>query len=1261
MKMFDVSQDYDRKNFEDFLYDFLPDDFEGETEDVYFDFKNIEEGVHLGSCGSLDLDIFEFRTKSTKDPRVTLTKEVVSCMKKYAYKPNALVSFYSSESHSWRLSLITTDYSKENGRLKTEHSNPRRFSFKLGKDCKAHTPEQMLFEKGKIRERTENGKTLSAIEDLKSRFALEVVSKQFFDEYKVFYEDFVQFITGNRYVKSSGKYERKSVSKENSKIFSQFKKLANDDYELACKYVRDYVKKFMGRLVFLQFLQKKGWLCVAKDAKWGDGNKNFLLDLFSASKYQGDFLEKVLEPLFFGMLNTDVEDRKNLFKAKNWDISLLDDFKQIPYLNGGLFESDSLDEIKIGFPKELFSNPAKADTERTFNDKKDYTKEPYPFTDSCGLLDFFARYNFTIDETDPADMEIGVEPEMLGKIFENLLEDNKDKGAFYTPKEIVQYMCRESLIAYLANSVIEPVEMTDSNRVVSTSSTTVAEQKIRNFVLHHDAASFTDAEKSALLAHLRAVKVCDPAVGSGAFPMGMLNELFACRVALGENEDAAEIKKQIVRENIYGVDIEKGAVDIARLRFWLAIIVDEKEPIPLPNLDYKIMQGNSLLESFEGEDLSSLTKANGALFDSEEIISQLTKAIDGFYVPSDHIAKAKIRRQISEKVLQLLKERQLPPATIKKLEKIDLHENSCFFLWHTWFGDVFGNSYDVNSPEIDVLNAEIKAINAQIAALNKSYKKGLREIVGRLINLSNFQAEEIEQELKAIKIELEKMYGHISQSIIEAESAKNALFESLNGKIEILNNELKELDKVLPKKYTFDGGFDIVIGNPPYIKEYTNKAAFDGFRENSPYYMGKMDLWYGFACHGIDLLKNRGHLCFIAQNNWTTSSGAKLMRNKVISDSKIKQLLDFNTYMVFENAEIQTMVMLFERNAKEDNYSFDYRTLLADANKADMLNLLEKKQTEKTKYLEPKIDRSALKNKLLTFSDNDDIFDKLASGKLFLQANEATNGIHTHHDCVNNKIHREFPDLPVGKAIFVLTQTEKDALNLSENEMCLIKPFYTSDEISRYYTNPKNKNWIIYTASEFKNENSMDSYPNLKAHLDCVKKAITSDNAPYGLHRAREEHFFKGAKIVSLRKCVDKPCFSYSEFDCYVPAMYYVIQTSRWNLKYLTGVLNSTLVAFWLRHKGKMQGENYQVDKEPLMGIPLPANPTVTQQKQIADLVDKILAAKTHSTTTPADTSTLERKIDLLVYHLYGLTFNEAKMIDESLTEEEFNAVLGMQ
>ena len=408
--------------------------------------------------------------------------------------------------------------------------------------------------------------------------------------------------------------------------------------------------------------------------------------------------------------------------------------------------------------------------------------------------------------------------------------------------------------------------------------------------------------------------------------------------------------------------------------------------------------------------------------------------------------------------------------------------------------------------------------------------------------------------------------------------------------------------------------------------------------------MGKMDLWYGFACHGLDLLCNKGHLCFIAQNNWTTSAGAKLLRKKVLETAKIKQLLDFNTYMVFENASIQTMIMLFQNDPSESDYKFDYRNLATDSIKENMLELLIKQKSSKTKYLEPHISRENLKDRLLTFSENDVIFDKILKGKVFLDEKEATNGIHTHHDCVNKKINNEFPDLPIGKGIFVLTQAELDSLNLDEKELKLIKPYYSSEQISQYYTNKKNNLWIIYTDSTYKNTKLMNDYPIIKDHLDSVKKAITSDNKPYGLHRAREERFFTGEKIISQRKCVEKPIFSYNNFDCYVPAMYYVIQTKRWNMKFLTGILNSKLIAFWLRNKGKMQGGNYQVDKEPLLSIPL-LEPTFidhNNEQEIIHLVDTILEKK----ASQEDTKNLEAQIDSKVYELYGLTEGEIKIIE---------------
>lgn len=231
--------------------------------------------------------------------------------------------------------------------------------------------------------------------------------------------------------------------------------------------------------------------------------------------------------------------------------------------------------------------------------------------------------------------------------------------------------------------------------------------------------------------------------------------------------------------------------------------------------------------------------------------------------------------------------------------------------------------------------------------------------------------------------------------------------------------------------------------------------------------MGKMDLWYGFACHGIDLLCQSGHLCFIAQNNWTTSAGAKKMRNKIVEDARVRQMLDFNTYMVFENADIQTMIMLFEKNQTTDNFEIDYHILMEGATKEDMLALLNK-QIHRTIYRTQKFSRSKYANNLFTFSDNELIFDKISENKTYLQNDEATNGIHTHHNCVNNKIHRQFPDLEVGKGIFVLSSEEKESLNLTTGEESLIKPFFSSDEIFRFYTSNKNKSWIIYTDSQYK-------------------------------------------------------------------------------------------------------------------------------------------------------------------------------------------------
>lgn len=601
-----------------------------------------DNGYYLGNIDTTDsyrigLFYYNITKGSVANRRVGLRNLVKSFINPTWGEFDAALVVFDSGDH-WRLSFICD--------IKGEATSPKRYTYVFGSDDLLYrTPiERFYFLKKKG----------ISFENLRTAFSVEALSDEFFDKYREQYADFIQYVTGKRFVKVGSKWEEKVLGEPNAALTQAF-----DHNE---KKIRDYVKKMMGRITFLHFLQRKGWMC---------GDLNYMQNLFENSAYKDDYLDSVLEPLFFGILNTKPAEREALFTDYSWDKSLLNEWKDIPYLNGGLFERDEEDEPESRFPADYFKR----------------------------LFQFFSEYNFTIDENDPNDAEVGVDPEMLGKIFENLLEDNKDKGAFYTPKEIVRYMCQESLIAYLETN------------------TSIAKDKIRNFVLTPEDGvdDIPENKKPKLLTALEEVKICDPAIGSGAFPMGLLNELLHCREVLsGEHYDRAEIKKNIIQNNIYGVDIEKGAVDIARLRFWLSIVVDEETPSPLPNLDYKIMQGNSLIESFMGVDLSKLTyekeykkdKGEISLFDDEKNRLQKTVShlLSSYYSCSDHDRKVKLQQEISGTINKQLEAQAYDPTILARLKDINLAENNKFFLWHTWFSDVFNRDDDKNGFDIVIGN-----------------------------------------------------------------------------------------------------------------------------------------------------------------------------------------------------------------------------------------------------------------------------------------------------------------------------------------------------------------------------------------------------------------------------------------------------------------------------------------------------------------------------------------------------------------------------
>lgn len=552
----------------------------------------------------------------------------------------------------WRFTYCRKSGNKE------ESTDSKRYTFLLGpgQSCRTATDNFIaLYDKRNSLE----------IKDIENAFNVEALSKEFFGKYKAQYEAFVNYM-----VDPTNGMRQHFIDTG----FDHTGMAADKIRDREEKPIRDYVKKLLGRIVFLHFLQKKGWLGVPASKEWGEGDRDFMLNIFKNAneRQKENFLDDILEDLFTEGLDRNRSDQGDLYDTK------VEGFRncRIPYLNGGLFERDILDKKPSHFPASYFN----------------------------GLLTMLSQYNFTIDENDPNDAEVGVDPEMLGRIFENLLEDNKDKGAFYTPKEIVQYMCRESLIAYL-----------------QTGQRKEDKECIRQFVTTHDASQLGEL-KEYIDQKLYDVKICDPAIGSGAFPMGLLRELFFCRSAIEPNivENAANIKRHIIQNNIYGVDIERGAVDIARLRFWLSLIVDEKSPEALPNLDFKIMQGNSLLEQYKGVDLSTMTeKKIGAgesltFFDSmlDVYRKNLRDKLTEYYACPEHDKKMQLRKDIADIVKQELVEQGIHID----FEDMDLSANSQFFLWHTWFHDVFSRPSNGGGFDIAIGNPPYISAPTQIAS-----------------------------------------------------------------------------------------------------------------------------------------------------------------------------------------------------------------------------------------------------------------------------------------------------------------------------------------------------------------------------------------------------------------------------------------------------------------------------------------------------------------------------------------------------------------
>lgn len=990
--------------------------------------------LQIQKVGTIDaeepIDLFDITLSDKKElqyNRVGIQQFIRSSLFPFT---NAFMLFHNEtpKNKDWRFSFAYKESTIKG------MTSAKRYTYLFGKSHRARTASER-FAKLADEEKTS--------ENLLAAFSVEALSDDFFNEYKNQYNVFCKFMTEH---------------KNDPNFFGNRIAYWED------KSLRDYVKKMMGRITFIYFLQRKGWMC---------GDMQYMQNAFKTSPYQDDYLDTFLEPLFFGVLNTKEKEREGLFKEEGWDLSLLKEWKSIPYLNGGLFERDEQDEPKSKFPADMFKQ----------------------------LFDFYSRYNFTIDENDPDDAEVGVDPEMLGRIFENLLEDNKDKGAFYTPKEIVQYMSEESIAQYLKTHTEESLH--------SAIDELIKEKKVPETMQGKAVAT-------TLYKLLSDVKVCDPAIGSGAFPMGVLNVLYHTRLLLygftkpTQVFSPAEVKREIIQNNIYGVDIEKGAVDIARLRFWLALVVDEIEPETLPNLDFKIMQGNSLLESYEGVNLSRFTHTKkeadyddknaqcGDLFFDNSLPEKLRTLLKEYYDCDKHEQKIKIREAIIGNVRM-----QVPNLSTS----IDLMENDKFFLWHTWFADVF-----------------------------------------------------------------EK------------------------------------------------GGFDVVIGNPPYVDAKKLKKIA-GSLKHYQVFCGAADLYTYFNELGFRILTKHGILTFITSNKWIRSEYGRNLR-KMFIDNNILKLIDFGRNRLF-GATVDSSIFLIKKDRQAEEpllYYFDDNT-----NCNSLLDTLENSLVDGIKLTEEAW--------LLKAGENELIRNKMESSGVPLKE-------------LGVNIYRGI--LTGCNDAFHINTLEKDKLVSKDCEnAAIIKPLIFGNDTTKYYCKSNNM-WLINIHNGIKKTElkpiDINAHPSLKQRLDGYYDSLVKRNdkgfTPYNLRNCAYLKEFEKEKIIwqAISKRIS---FSYDADGHYYCDVTTYFMTGR-NLKYLLAIMNSKLYEYALL-KIYLEDDTFKSKNAIIQSIPIPAA-TPEQQRPIIELIDKILAAL--KANPQADTSAWEKEIDKLVYELYGLTEEEIKVVE---------------
>lgn len=1014
-----------------------------------------DSAVELGSLETIDSRLVGiYEVELTDKPRIWQNRVGLRQLLRNVYHDvdAAIVVFVQGD--KWRLSLISEIRARDEdtGEVVEQKTEPKRFTYLLGKGETVRTPVDRL---------AGLGEGFISIVSLIDAFSVEPLNKAFFREYKDVFDHLLAEV-------------RTTVANE--------------------ECARLFAQRLLNRLMFLYFIQKKGWMQF-------DGDVNYLRSIFNKSAANGeDFYRDRLYYVFFYGLSNHAESKEI------HDTTELETIRgKVPYLNGGLFEpeKDGLDEkgrVPIGNQR---------------------------FTD---VLELFERYNFTIDESTPFDVQIAVDPEMLGKVFEELVTGRHESGSYYTPRTVVSFMCREAL-----KHSLKDIER---------------EESITELIDNNNGKPVKNPEK--ILERLKSLKICDPACGSGAYLLGMLQELLHVREVIFASdkidpEAQYRWKREIIENNIYGVDLDRFATQIAALRLWLSLAIESEEPHPLPNLKYKIGCGDSLLAPIETVGQADLHR--------RALIEQFRARKKEYTDADDHVTKSEAEHEIERlriEIAQMFDHLPEPPSPTKLL----LAKNS-----------------------VEPLRTKV----------SEAIKRG-----------DKVSAESNQKKLNALLAEISSL-----------EAAQNIDHYDTGNTFD-WSVEFAEVFE--------DGGFDIVLANPPYVQLQRMGAMADKYASAGYETFARTgDIYCLFYELGQKILKARGVVCYITSNKWMRAAYGEKTRKFFAEKTNPILLIDFAGQQIFEGATVDTNILMF---SKEEN---GQKTLACTVAEPVLDNL--------SIFVRQSAPRSG--------------FD---SNRSWIILSEIERRIKSKIEVIGTPL-RDW-DISIYRGVltgfndaFIIDgKTRTRLIEADPKSAEIIRPILRGRDIKRYSYNFADR-WLINTHNGVREKGilpvNIDDYPAIKGHLDRywsnLEGRADRGATPYNLRNCAYIEDFSKQKIVwgnlnlTAAYCMAEPgTFINAPSTMIVPGD-----------AYLLGILNSKLADYYIRTLGVTRNGGY-FEYKPMFIEKLPV-PEIDKPTRtiIADLVTSILGDR----RAGIDSSEKESRLDELVFELYELTVTEKQYI----------------